>query len=271
MKHGVQDVPSYKLKANIGAIILISILLLRSDSLWLEWVLNCKDWAVLEQKKLHLQNNIWGKNAEDQHTQCIAQHPEKLGSFRWLWDWETETFGVKAYPSILYGHKPWAKHSTSSSLPKRLTELSHAVVDFKIDTKANGRANILLEAWLTDDADPQAYDRTSELAIHLMQQNWPGQGGEYVETITISGYTFNVYLNHEMKVPRDPHTWSYLSFVKQGTPLLHGSLDLRLFIDYLLRKRFIVDSEYLVSIELGNEIDQGAGQTEVDYFHVNIE
>lgn len=267
--------PRHPLKRFLSFILqscyLLVILLLPSDSLWLGWLLHCNDWVITKHQTIQLQNNVWGKQNSDDYQQCIAQNVQQPNQFRWRWHWSNDRLGVKAYPSLLYGYKPWVNYSTSPDLPKKLTDVNDIWVKFDVRSQTQGRVNLLLEAWLTDNPNPKPYDRTSEIAIHLMQQNWPGQGGEYVETISLQGHVFKVYLNHQMQVPNDPHTWSYLSFVKQGQPLYQARLNLRPFINYLLDKRFIIKSEYLSSIELGNEIDQGFGDTQIKSFSVHID
>lgn len=233
-----------------------------------QWKQSCEDWATFKAQHIELNNNTWGKQDIKDYKQCIYQdlnNPTRMG---WSWDWPQQKSGVKSYPSLMHGYKPWNKHSTTRSLPLQLKELETLKVSFSVETKYKGAVNLLLEAWLTDSAQPTPYDRTSEIAIHLMQNHWPGQGGEYYESTQIDGHSYDIYINHEMTVPGDDHTWSYLSFVNTGKPILEAEIDLKAFIDYLLQKKMIIDTEYLTSVELGNEVDYGRGETRINSFHV---
>jgi hypothetical protein len=252
--------------------LLLLTLFIGGDSLFSNWHQNCQDWTLLSNHEVKVVNNIWGKLPDHhyQHVQCIYQHPTQNKEFAWSWQWPTEASGVKAYPSLIYGRKPWYNYSTTEKLPVQLYNLDAAMIDFEMESHYEGSANILLEAWLTDNPTPKPYDRTSEIAIHFHQKNWPGQGGEYVDTVALEGHTFDVYLNHNMKVPGDSHTWSYISFVNKGAAITRKKLNFSAFLNYALEKKMIIYSEFLTSFELGNEIDKGSGVTHVKKFSVDI-
>lgn len=256
-----------------GGVILLSGLVLlntvRQDSFpQSEWTKSCEDWATFKAQHIELNNNTWGKQDIKDYKQCIYQNINNPTVMGWSWKWPEQSAGVKAYPSMMHGYKPWNKHSTTQTLPIQLEELETLKVSFSIETKYEGAINLLLEAWLTNSPQPTPYDRTSEIAIHLMQNEWPGQGGKYYASTQIDGHEYDVYINHAMKVPGDDHTWSYLSFVNTGSPILAAEINMKTFIDYLLKEKMIIKTEYLTSIELGNEIEHGQGETRVNGFHV---
>ncbi|MEZ5449446.1 MAG: hypothetical protein R3E89_10830 [Thiolinea sp.] len=249
----------------------LPLLLVQSHALHAGWKKSCEDWATFASGDIELNNNTWGRQNEWHYQQCIYQNREQPQRMGWEWKWPQHKEGVKAYPSLMYGHKPWNRQSTTTALPRRLDQLQNIQVNFSTQMQYSGSVNLLLEAWLTDSAKPQPADRTSEIAIHLMQHQWPGQGGDYHDSVVIDGHAFDVYINHHMTVPGDPHTWSYLSFVNTGKPLLRGRINLKAFLDYLLAQGMIVPSEYLTSVELGNEIEYGEGESRVDYFRVHTQ
>lgn len=256
------------LPGRVLLLICVSLILVQSHTLQAKWQQSCQDWATFKAQRIELNNNTWGKQDIKDYEQCIYQNYYNPTHMGWRWTWPERRPGVKAYPSLMYGYKPWNKHSTTQTLPMQLSELDSLEVNFLAEMDYQGAVNLLLEAWLTDSATPEPYDRTSEIAIHLMQHQWPGQGGDYYQSVTLGERTYDVYINHQMQVPGDPHTWSYLSFVNTGKPLLKGEIDLKQFIDYLLKEKMIINSEYLTSVELGNEIDHGEGTTNIPYFHV---
>nr|CAA6827933.1 MAG: Unknown protein [uncultured Thiotrichaceae bacterium] len=234
------------------------------------WRQSCQDWSTFRAQGIELNNNTWGKQNTQDYTQCIYQNFERPSYMGWRWEWPEQKPGVKAYPSLMHGYKPWNKHSSTQKLPLQLSELEALDVSFSVETKYKGAVNLLLEAWLTDSPNPTPYDRTSEIAIHLMQNEWPGQGGEYYESVEIDRHQYDVYINHNMTVPGDDHTWSYLSFVNTGKPILDDKINFKTFIDYLLSKKMIIETEYLTSVELGNEIDHGQGESRIEHFDVRI-
>lgn len=256
----------------VRTIVLASLPVLLTQSLapHATWKKSCQDWATFKALQYELSNNTWGKQDIKDYEQCIYQNTANPMQAGWSWRWPKLWNGVKAYPSLMYGYKPWNRHSTTQTLPLQLTELDSLTVNFAAEMEYEGAVNLLLEAWLTDSPDPKPYDRTSEIAIHLMQHQWPGQGGDYYDSVTIDRHTYDVYINHKMKVPGDDHTWSYLSFVNTGRPVLRGEINLKAFVDYLLEKRMIIETEYLTSVELGNEIDHGTGHSRIHYFHTLV-
>lgn len=260
------------LKTGIHLKVILAFLfvtLFTGDSKYATWQQSCKDWNTFRNDPLKLVNNIWGKMPDHhyKHLQCIFY---KNGQYAWSWHWPTEKIGVKAYPALLFGKKPWYQYTTHPQLPIQLSQIESVDIDFETDHQHSGRVNLLLEAWLTDSAEAMHYDRTSEIAIHLYQENWPAQGGDYVDSVNIAGYPFDVYLNHQMKVPGDEHTWSYISFVNRNKAITKANIDFKDFLDYALEKGMIIPSEFLSSLEIGNEIDNGNGTTQLKRYDINI-
>lgn len=250
-------------------LLFLLLFLFNGDMKYSNWQQSCRDWDSFRNSSVKLVNNIWGKMPDHhyQHLQCIYY---KNGKYAWSWHWPTERFGVKAYPALLFGKKPWYDNSTYQKLPIQLSQLETASVTFSTQQQHSGRVNLLLEAWLTDSAEAVHYDRTSEIAIHLYQQNWPGQGGHHYGSVIIDDHQYDVYLNHNMKVPGDEHTWSYISFVNTGDAITKATIDFKQFINYALEQKMIIPSEFLSSLEIGNEIDNGNGTTLVTDYQINI-
>lgn len=232
----------------------------------------CSAWAKIFLGEYVINNNIWGKGNINDYTQCIigilnpqSGAPDNIG---WSWSWPKASIGVKAYPSILYGHKPWNDYSTTARLPQAINQLKHLTVSYKLKTVSSGAVNLLLESWITRTDKPSPVDRVGELAVQLYQKNWPGQAGRYVESIVINGITFDFYIEKEMRVPSDTHTWAYYGFVHKGAPVLQAKLDIMKFVNYLVNHGYVNRKHYIATVELGNEVDHGEGRTEIEYFSV---
>ncbi len=234
----------------------------------------CSDWATIPLGEYEMQNNVWGKRNIRNYSQCIfgkydfgSAQPVNIG---WTWDWPALFVGVKAYPSILYGRKPWNSYSTSPYLPRSIEQLKHLSVSFKIKTKAKGAVNLLLESWITKSSTPSPKDRVGELAIHLYQNKWPGQAGAYIKPVVIDGIAFDFYVDKHINVPGDTHHWVYYGFVHKGGPLLQAKLDIVKFTDFLVRQGYVNRQHYIATVELGNEIDHGEGETLIENFSVEV-
>jgi hypothetical protein len=79
--------------------------------------------------------------------------------------------------------------------------------------------------------------------------------------VTIDGEDYHFYTSY--------FRWSYLTFVKIKKKR-KGSLALEKFIAYLINNNYITPDEYLASVELGNEIVEGKGETVVKSFEINV-
>ncbi len=237
---------------------------------------SCQPWAEIRSNALLLTNNIWGARNFPDFKQCIAAKTDHSGIvYSWNWSWHGKNGQVKSYPSLCFGHKPWNKHSTTEKLPILLTAINSLLVEYNIKTTGSSIYNILLESWITSTAIPRPDTRVAELAILLDEHDWPGMPGHFVETVTIDGQNFDFYMEPRMVVPDDSNTWIYLGFVAKeesanATSKLHGQIDIAKFIRYLVAKKYIRGSQYLSSVELGNEVISGEGKTFVKDFHVSI-
>jgi len=234
----------------------------------------CTPWAEIPLGKYVIINNVWGKGNISDYSQCvfhtpgsIAQQPESMG---WFWNWPTRKSGVKAYPSILYGRKPWNRYSTIPQLPAKIDQLNQLTASYYLEESSNGAVNLLLESWITQKRVAVPSDRTGELAIHLYQKNWPAQAGDYIESIVFDGIKYDFYIEKTMRVPGDNHSWTYYGFVHKGPPLLMATVDMMKFINYLVARGYVNQEHYIASVELGNEIDHGKGKTRISRFNVNV-
>ena len=235
----------------------------------------CTDWSKIAMDEYEINNNVWGKESITNYSQCIfsiSSHKEtETNSIGWSWDWPKVYDGVKAYPSILYGHKPWNTYSTTQYLPEAIEQLKHIMVTYNLKKSDTGAVNLLLESWITKDEVPTPDNRVGELAIQLYQKNWPGQAGEYIESTVINGISFDFYLEKKFSNSVDKHVWAYYGFVHQGTPVLKAKVDIMKFINYLVKHGYVDKNHFIATVELGNEVDYGKGRTEIDYFTVQVE
>lgn len=234
----------------------------------------CTAWAIISLDEYEISNNIWGKGNINEYSQCVfgilnpkSKLPEKMG---WSWNWPKGIVGVKAFPSILYGYKPWNNYSTTTQLPQAIDQLKYLTVSYKLKSVRRGAVNLLLESWITRTDKPDQKDRVGELAIQLYQDNWPGQAGNFVESVVINGISFDFYIEKKMRVPGDKHTWVYYGFVHKGAPVLEAKLDIMKFINYLTSHGYVDRKHYLATVELGNEVDHGKGKTKIEHFSVKV-
>jgi Glycosyl hydrolase family 12 len=235
----------------------------------------CIDWAIISLGEYEISNNVWGKEDIHGYSQCIFRgirtHSGTPTHMRWSWNWPNVGGRVKAYPSILYGRKPWNSYSTTPHLPQTIAQLHHLTVTYNAKTTSSGADNLLLESWITSTAKASPTDRIGELAIQLYQKNWPGQAGEFIKSVVIDGIPFDFYVDPKIRVPGDDHTWIYFGFVHKGKLSTQVKLDMMDFANYLVTEGYIDGSNYLASVELGNEVNHGKGETVLEHFSVRVE
>jgi hypothetical protein len=68
---------------------------------------------------------------------------------------------VQSYPEIVYGWKPWKLQSTTKALPIKISQMKEIIVTYEIETRAEGRYNVVFYIWLTRSSQP-AYNHISK-------------------------------------------------------------------------------------------------------------
>ena len=244
----------------------------RSISMNLKDKQHCGEWKVLKLGEYELHNNVWGKGSITNFRQCVFTKKPALSDYQfgWSWNWPEVDYTVKSYPSVLYGRKPWNDYSTTHRLPVKVSKLESLKVEYALSEQSVGAMNLLLELWVTDTPTPSPYNRTREIAIHMYQKEWPAQGGDFVESLVIDETRYDFHKNDAIIVPGDDHKWAYLAFVNSGWPKYQAKVDVKKFVDYLVENGHMSKDEYIVSVELGNEITEGQGETKVKKFQVDV-
>jgi hypothetical protein len=202
-------------------------------------------------------------------SQCVGLdgRPDGAALARFTWNWPTLRRKVKAYPEIIYGYKP-GRHSTTVALPKIVDELNELSVQYDFSSNHSGVGNTAFDIWLTDTAVPKAIKAppvTHEIMIWLETFGDMGSDGTFRETEIIDGAPFNVYVNEKNK-----HGWRYIRFGRVSNHSGASTLDLRAFLLYAKSKKYITGSEYVASVEFGNEIVSGSGEMNLSRFKVTV-
>jgi hypothetical protein len=220
----------------------------------------CADWAEITIDEYIVQNNVWNKQGITEYEQCIyKEDPAENFPFGWHWIWPQPPGGVKAYPEIIFGHKPWSATSTTAHLPIQISSITDITVSYNITQTAEGSYNLAFDIWLNDTNPPTAESITREIMIWLDREMMVPAGDCLAADVDINDELYDFYKD-------DFPDWTYIAFVKQ-TAEFSGNTRIDLFFDYLVTNSHISDAEYCSSIEIGNEVVYGEGSTEfIDYF-----
>jgi hypothetical protein len=216
-------------------------------------------------------NNIWGKYTfnyqfETNDKQSIFREKDSGGSwnFGWKWEWPFYKGHVKAYPEVIFGYKPGFPHSTTPLLPIKVKDINEITASYDVEIKATGKCNLSFDLWITKSTPPGYPSR--EIMIWVDNLNWDKMDDnadkiKLMGKVTIEGEDYYFYTAN--------FGWSYLAFIKIDKKR-KNNLKLDKFIQYLVKNGYITEDEYLTSIEFGNEIIEGIGETVVKSYSVNM-
>ena len=238
----------------------------------LRFHMQCEEAVTAASGSYEVENNVWGKGALTDWSQCVgATNSTRRGlAARWTWDWKSQDNQVKAFPEVVFGHKPGTARSTTPLLPRKLGEMRRVVMDYDISTQRSGTGNLSVDIWLTDTPTPTTFavpPITHEVMIWLETFGPMYAGGEQIDTVSIHGIPYRVYVGEKFGLG-----WRYIAFKPENTPMQPvAQLDLMPYLLYLETKGLVSPKSYLANINLGNEIISGAGTTQVNHLDIDVE
>jgi hypothetical protein len=232
--------------------------------------MKCDDQALIDSGDYRAENNTWGKGNLSGWSQCIGIGTGTDGALagRWTWDWLNSGTNVKAYPEIIFGQKP-GNVTTSKVMPIKISDIGAATVSYEFSSVYGGSGNVAFDLWLTDTPNPSTFGVppiTHEIMIWLDRQGGMAPGGTFRERMNLGGATYAVFVADKWG-----QGWKLINFVSSESRLGVGTLDLGNFLSYLREKNLLTGDEYLASIEFGNEVASGAGETIVKRYTVSIQ
>jgi hypothetical protein len=231
--------------------------------------MDCDDWALVNRGNFQAQNNTWGKGSISDWSQCIGIeiNPDGTLDGRWTWDWHFSGSGVMAYPEIIFGQKPGSS-TTSPELPIKLADLGEVTVSYDVTSTHTGSGNLAFDIWLTDIDNPSTWGVppiTHEIMIWLENYGGMMPGGSFKERVSIDGSDYNVFVGEHWG-----DGWRYMAFARVKPQLGMGSLNISGFVSYLLEKELVTGEEYMASLEFGNELVSGLGETILTQYNVTF-
>ena len=78
----------------------------------------CRDWAKLRNAGFVYENNVWNQGTikREHRAQCLLKRVvDGKVQYGWRWQWPRAGGNVKAYPEVIYGHKPWFTDNSESA------------------------------------------------------------------------------------------------------------------------------------------------------------
>ena len=201
--------------------------------------ISCKHWSRIRIGEYVLENNVWG---DKRARVCMFTGDGLIG---WFWQKDfPSTHPI--YPEIIYGKKPWLKHSTTDKLPMRIRELLSLAVEVNYTTMAKGIYNVLIDVWITRNKKADVESIAAEVGIYLKPHKPPRD----CELAEIDGYTYCY------KVTEGGAGCKLYQFIFVGDEP-PSRLDIMHFIRFVKLDKDL----YVASVEFGNEVWQGYGVT----------
>ena len=236
----------------------------------------CDDWARLRDAALLYENNVWNDAGVGRETrrQCLLQRVvDGKAQYGWSWQWPRGSGEVKAYPEVVFGHKPWHPASTTGSLPRRMSAIDELAVAYRVAMQARGRYNLAFDIWVTNSGRPTPSAITHEIMIWVgdRARAWEPSPGNRVNRVTIGDAAYDLYIRPraEWLTEHGAPNVAYIAF-NARTPRLDGGIDLKDFLDYLTENGHLTADAYVASVELGNEVMHGSGEVWLERYEISV-
>ncbi|MBN1499739.1 MAG: hypothetical protein JW982_06285 [Spirochaetes bacterium] len=230
-----------------------------------------KDGDTLAVDKMILINNTWNKqNITDYKQSIYIKKSNGKKTFGWSWEWPNSGWSVKSYPEITCGDKPWDRPlNLRSDFPIKVSA-ARISAEYKIKTASSGTNNLAFEMWITDKIPGTPESITHEIMIWIDNKGMSG-AGKHVSDLTVNNTEFDFYLrkSHGDASGKSTVQWTYAAFIARQSKF-EGPLDFTPFIKFLIEQKILNPDLYIANIELGNEIVNGKGYTEVSDYRIIV-
>lgn len=213
--------------------------------------------------EFEFQGNPWNQGelveGED-FAQALELTPDD--SVRISWGWPKSLPDIVSYPGFIWGQKPWSDTSTTRSLPARIADIGSLSVAYDLDwgPERLGNYNVAFDIWIASDTTEAPGVKLSELMVWVKDWDWTSDEEPLARFVDANGKASIYHRAHhgDAEAP-----WSYTSVVYDHD-VRSGVLDLDALLEHLAGLGIVNRSHFLMDIELGAEIVNGAGWLEVD-------
>lgn len=231
------------------------------------------DWATLVfDDRYRVTNNVWNAQAySGSRSQAVLlEDIDGSRAFGWRWDWPSGRYDVVAYPEVIFGDKPWDEPSGIETPFPVAVGSADVRVDFDLSIRASGVYNAAFSVWCVSSLPARRESISHEIMIWTANSGLT-PAGKRQGTASIDGADYDVYVreNHGDASGGTSQSWTYVAF-KRKESMTQGTIAIDAFIDYLLGKGMISASNYLTSVEFGNEVVKGSGAVDMRRYAVTV-
>lgn len=222
------------------------------------------DGATVTVGQLVAQNNTWGRgdlvNGRDfvQTLRVARANDGGFAGVRIDWAWpEDGSAGVRAYPEVFAGRKPWGPETGGDLLPLPLSAAAGLTARFAADWGGEVSGfNVAFDLWVSTDpqAGPEAI--THEIMVWLTPGGLTpaGRPAGRLRAGALQGRLF--------ARPDHGAGWTYLAVIADHE-MRRGEIDLGALVAALQATGHLPAAGWLMTVELGAEVVSGAGWLEI--------
>ena len=210
-----------------------------------------------------LNNNVWGREKSPQGWQtieAITADAKLAWTVRYDWPAGLDAHSVKSYPSVVTGWQ-WGLWSTDGRLPLAVSQLGRVESGGTATLDKPGVQNLAYDLWFHASAPVRGEDKPSdELMVWMGRHGGAGPLGTLREKVQIDGTTWSLYVGDI--------GWKVFSFVREANAT-SWRVDLKAFIDHLVREGLMPETRQLSSVQFGTEVFSSPGEARLqvsDYF-----
>jgi hypothetical protein len=216
------------------------------------------------------ENNTWGSKGATGWTQCMGGVQARQKRHQRAMDVGLEVSGRQRQGLPRSGVRPqtWLPQINHHAAAAQAGSLQTIVVDYDVQTEREGAGNLAIDMWLTSVPNPTTFAAppiTHEVMIWLEVFGPMYTGGQQVDKVRINGTLYRVFVGEKFGLG-----WRYVAFAPNSPMKTQDSMDLMPFFVYLKGKGLITTQEYLATVNFGNEIISGAGDTKLNRFAVTV-
>lgn len=220
--------------------------------------------------ELILVNSPWNPDGLT-YKECIFKREENGQTvYGWNWEWpHSDGSSVRGYPNILFGNSVWGGKSPTTRLPALIGSITQMDVHYQLTSSATGIYNLAFDAWVIDDkweTNPDINNIVAEVMVWTRNSGMSPPASSQKISNAVTGYDL-----YKWAVNRNGLHWTYLAFL----PWLYEPTDSREihfaeFLYYLAQHQYISVNDYLASLEFGNELVEGSGETKITDYSITL-
>jgi len=232
---------------------------------------DCNHWATITSGRYRYENNVWGmKKATGKFEQCLLSR-ERNGKkeIGWTWSWPGFDPSVFAYPEVVVCWKPWSGATSDQRFPILVSAVKTMTLEYEVETEVTGSYNLAPEIWLTDTARPNPKSITTEVMFWMDYTEGARPAGSIVDHVDLNGTSYELWREDSIGVDANGKGWRLLTF-KSPARKLKGQIDIAALLRHLTTANLANVSDYVASVEFGNEVMGGTGTTWLKHFDVHV-